>query len=409
MTVISPDPRQLGNRLTQGMRGARGAVRAHAQFTHAGCSACTAASFRWRADTCARAARTLRGIRIVARDLDPDHGRAAVRHVLCPGHAMTRSACFTALALASSLASSAGAEEPAVTNDAPMESAPAAASPAPTAVAAPASPYALPFQLRPITQPTLVRVESASAWHGKDSTGFDDFNDVAILTTGYAFTKTTGVGLRLPFVYNAPSGDGAPGRIFQLANPAIAVTHTPFPAETVRFAFMAAASVPVGQGGSADASAASKYANTTGMLTRLSMDNMLFLPNDMAVATGLSCAYVHAGLTVQADVTMLNTFKVREVAGDATRTNGLAALGAGYFFLPSLSANAELLYQHWITTPAAVAADPSKRHNLSALVGVRHHHKFDWGWARPGLAIAQGVDGPIQHTTEVRLDVPFVF
>lgn len=313
---------------------------------------------------------------------------------------MTRSTALAALALAFTFAPSARADEPAAAPEPAL-----AATPAP----APASPYALPFQLRPITQPTVLRLESASAWHGKGSTGFDDFNDVAILTAGYAFTKTTGVGVRLPFVYNAPSGDGAPGAIVQLANPALSITHTPFPAESVRFAFMAAASVPVGQGGSADASTASKYANTTGMLTRLSMDNMLFLPNDMAVATGLSCAYVHDGLTVQADLTMLSTFKVREVAGDAARTNGLAALGAGYFFLPDISANAELLYQHWLTTPASVAADSSKRHNLSALIGVRHHHKFDWGWLRPGLAIAQGVDGPIRETTEVRLDVPFVF
>lgn len=313
---------------------------------------------------------------------------------------MKRTASKSAFALVLSLGAWAHAEEPAA-----APAAEPAAAPAP----APASPYALPFQLRPIVQPTLLRLEGAWAWHDNDGTGARAFQEVTILTAGYAFTKTTGVGLRLPFVYNSPSGANAPDRILQVANPVLAITHTPFPTEPLRFAFMAAASVPVGHGGSADASAASTRANSAAMLTRLSMDNMLFLPNDLSVATGISCAYVRDGLTVQADLTMLNTFKNREVTGDASRTNGLAALGAGYFFTPEISANAELLYQHWLTTPGAVAKDSSKRHNLSALVGVRYHHKFAWGVMRPGVAFAQGVDGPNAETTEVRLDVPFIF
>ena len=41
--------------------------------------------------------------------------------------------------------------------------------------------------------------------------------------------------------------------------------------------------------------------------------------------------------------------------------------------------------------------------------GARFHHKFDGGWARPGLAVAQGLDGPTEKHTVVRIDLPFVF
>ncbi len=286
---------------------------------------------------------------------------------------------------------------------------PPAVSPAPAPTPAPANPYALPFQLRPIVQPTLGRLETAAAWHGVDSTKYAGFNDVGILTVGYAATKSTGFGLRVPFVYNAPDGPGAPASILQFANPAVVVTHTPFPTEPIRVGFSGAVSIPVGNGKGMAGSAAAKAANTTGMLTRLAMDNLLFLPNDLSFASGVSCAYVAGGLTIQADVTMLNTFKVRKAPGDNARTNGLMGVGAGYFLTPSVSVGAELLYQHWLTTPAAVAVDDLLRSNLSGLVGARYHHKTDWGWARPGLALAQGLSGYTDRTTEVRFDLPMIF
>lgn len=276
-------------------------------------------------------------------------------------------------------------------------------------VPAPASPYALPFQLRPISPSNSLRFDTAASFHGVDSSNWKGTSDVSIVTANLALTKTTGFGLRLPFVYNAPSGDGAPSSQFQLGNPALTLTHTPFPADSLRFSFFAAGELPVAPGGGTDASAAAKAANASAQLVRLTMDSLLFLPNDAAVAVGTSCAYVADGLTVQADLTMLNTFKVRDVAGDAARTNGMASLGAGYFLASELSLHGEVLYQHWLTTPAAVAADSSKRHSLSALVGARFHHKLEWGWLRPGLALAQGVDGPVDKHTEVRLDVSVSF
>ncbi len=312
----------------------------------------------------------------------------------------------TTLILAASLSLSSLA----AAGDGPATDALPSPAPMPTVAPAPAAnPYSLPFQLRPIAQPTVLRLETALGWHGVDPSGSAGTNDVTILTAGYAVTKGTGFGLRIPFVYNAPSGDGAPASIFQIANLAASVTHTPFPSDPVRVSFSAALSVPVGNGHGTPPSAAAKAANASSQLTRLAMDNALFLPNDLALATGLSCAYVENGLTLQADLTMLNTFKSREANGDAARTNGLAALGAGYFFLPEVSANVEVLYQHWLTTPEAVAIDAARRSNLSALVGARYHHKFAWGWARPGVALAQGLDGFTKETTEVRVDLPFLF
>ncbi len=303
----------------------------------------------------------------------------------------------TLAALAFASATIARAGEPIADS---IEAAPAEAAPAP---------YAAPFQLRAVMPATVLRLDSAVSFHDRDLSKYEGLANVTIFTAGFKLAPTTGIAVRLPLVYNAPSGVDAPGAQLQVGNAQLLLTHTPFPKDTVRVAFAVAGALPTTAGSGPSPSAEAKATNASAALTRLNMDNMVFLPNDAAVALGTSVAYVSSGLTVQVDATLLNTFKVREAAGDANRTNFLVGLGVAYFITPEVSVGLELTGQHWLSTPAAVAADESLRHTHAALVGGRYHHKFDAGWFRPGVAIAQGLDGPVSTHKEFRVDLPFVF
>jgi hypothetical protein len=146
------------------------------------------------------------------------------------------------------------------------------------------------------------------------------------------------------------------------------------------------------------------------------MDNALFAPNDLALITGASAAYVDGGLTVQAEATLFELIRVRGAAvqPDKEKTNLTSGLYAGYFVVKQVSIGGELRYQRYLSTPSFVAADPTSaiRDTLSAAVGVRTHWKLDaTQWIRPGVSYTRGLDDPMKGRSFniVQLDLLYAY
>lgn len=324
-------------------------------------------------------------------------------------------ACFCATLFA--VAESAGqAPEPPA---APPITQPTPAVAPPAATPAKPPPYSLPWGIRPAQPVSVLRLDTVIAPHtvkADDGTVKDETTVVGMALASYKVTPYFSPFLRMGFVQN---GDAA-GATNLAAGGTLGV-----PLEgPVRVAFFLGFAFPLGSGGGdkpdTEAAAADwQKAGATvrkGILTRSAMDNAMFAINDFTIFPGLDVAYVAHGLTVQAEVTILNLTRARaeKAQVDTSKTNLTTGLHVGYFFIPMLSAGVELRYQHWLSTPAAVAADPTgdSRNNVSFAAGVRgHFNLYKSLWIRPGVSYGRLLDLPASNSDYnlIQIDVPILF
>ena len=166
-----------------------------------------------------------------------------------------------------------------------------------------------------------------------------------------------------------------------------------------RFAACAGLGLPIASGGGDSPSTEAKAAISSGALARAGMDNAMFGPNDLSLSIGGDVAFVRAGFYAQAEATLIQAFRVRaaDTQPDASKTNSTFGLGLGYFLIPQLTANAELRYQRFLSTPAAVQADPTgaARDSLSVGLGARAHFSIQRVKFHPGFSVAFGLDDPL--------------
>ena len=149
------------------------------------------------------------------------------------------------------------------------------------------------------------------------------------------------------------------------------------------------------------------------------MDNALFQVNYMTPIVGAGIGYVANGLTLQAEVTLLEVLRVRGATQDkdAARTNITAGLHFGWFVIPQLSIGTELRYQFWASNGTIEKGkDPTRIDNWTLGIGPRGHVELnDKMWLRPGLSLTMGLDLPTGFSGGgleykiVQVDVPFVF
>lgn len=301
----------------------------------------------------------------------------------------------------------------------PLQAPTAAAPPeAPVPAAPKPPPYSLPWQLRPVLAKTVLRAETAFAFM-KDPRTSESGNTAAMMLLGsYAITPELAPMVRLGLVANSPPG-AAPADV-AIVNPVLGATYSLTLPAHLKLAFFLAVAVPIGMGSGDTPAKSVAAASRSGILARSAMDNAMFAVNDFTIFPGIDLAYVNAGFTAQAEVTLLQLFRVDGGGGpvppnkDATKTNFTAGLHLGYFILPQLSLSGEIRYQRWLSTPAAVAADKTgaSRDNLTFAVGPRLHFKLGQGvWFRPGIAYARGLDNPMSASgyNIVQLDLPFLF
>ncbi|HVK72752.1 MAG TPA: hypothetical protein VM734_05505 [Kofleriaceae bacterium] len=272
-------------------------------------------------------------------------------------------------------------------------------------------PYALPWQLRPIAPGNVVRSDTTVAGYATaDGRGA---TVASTLLASYKVSPTVAPLVRVAVVRDLPpAGAGAT----TMSNPLLGVLYGKPLAPAVKLGLFAAFTVPVGGGGGDTPDAARAAANRAGIAARSSMDNALFAVNDHALIGGADLAYVAGGLTVQAELTVFQLTRVRggDVQPDKAKTNFTSGLHAGWFARPWLSVGGELRYQRWLSTPQAVAGDPTgaSRDNLTAAAGLRGHIALPGKrWLRPGLAYARALDDPMRGKGYdiVQVDVPFVF
>ena len=270
-----------------------------------------------------------------------------------------------------------------------------------------ASRYSMPWQLRPAAAATALRADTAVAVSDPQTTA------ATMLLGSWQVAPNLAPFLRLGVVSNSPDqGDGAT----ILVNPAFGATYAAALRDDVKLALFLGLTAPVGQGGGNSPDAAMAPTRNAGILARSAMDNAMFAVNDFTVFPGVGLAWVAYELTLQVEATLLQLTRVRgeDVQPDSSKTNFTSGVHAGYFIVPIMSLGMDLRYQRWLSTPAAVDADPTGtlRDNATIAVGPRFHFAMgDAGWLRPGISYTHPLDDPMSANGYriVQIDLPFVF
>lgn len=347
-------------------------------------------------------------------------GIGLIAALLCSG--------FSRPARAQSVPSSASfvpSASPAVPGDPSGASSSSSAQPGRAAEGLPSpAPYSVPWQLRPIVAPTVIRVESSLAFYEDASSG-RGATSATILTAAYRIPGTgpLSAGLaplvRLALVADAPPSSNLPksagGAAF--VNPLLGLAYAVKLEHGLRLNTFFGVTLPIGGGGGDSPSPGAANARAKGLNARAQLDNALFAVNDLTLVPGLGIAYVKSGLTVQLEATLLHLMRVRgsAVQAESSKTNLTLGLHVGYFLADYLSVGAELRYQRWLNAPFAVERDASERprDNLTLAIGPRFHIPLGAVKFRPGLSYQRGLDKPLAASTPnyhiVQLDLPLFF
>lgn len=301
----------------------------------------------------------------------------------------------------------------------PADPAPAVLEPsADAAVVAPKpkpAPYSLPFQLRPVLALNVVRLDTSIGFYENPASGESGNAVASMLLLSKKITDDFAPLLRFGVVSNNPP-EGAGDSAVNFLNPVIGAAYALTFGPEWKLGLFLGVAVPVGSGGGNDPEPERGLANATGIRVRSAMDNAMFAVNDFTVFPGVGLAYVAHGLTVQAEVTVLQLTRVRgdEAQPDKSKTNFTTGLHAGYFFAPWVSAAVELRHQRWLSTPKFVENDATDtlRDTTTVAFGPRFHAKLgETLWMRPGISLTLPIDDPMQDSKYkiVQLDFPFPF
>lgn len=292
-------------------------------------------------------------------------------------------------------------------------------------VAAPPKPkYSLPWGLRPGIAPTVLRSDTSLVL--SDPQG----NAVAsTLTGGYRIIPNLGVYARAALTYSSPAQPPAtmampmPPKVESataFSNPLVFGLYTPKVTDGLWVPLFLGATAPIGSGGGNDQDVPKYKAQAQGLWARSAMDNALFAVNYFTVAGGAGVVWIRDRLTVQAEFTVLELFRARgdkklptgkKLEVDDTRTNSTLGLHVGYAVIDLLTLSAELRYQRWLSEPAAVELDPTKRDQMTAGIGARVNLPVGKVTVRPGIAYFHPIDNPMAdwESRILTFDVPVLF
>jgi hypothetical protein len=267
--------------------------------------------------------------------------------------------------------------------------------------------YSLPWQLRPVTPMSYVRLDNAFAFYGVGGTTI-----VNQLSGSYRIIPRISVLAKLTVANDSPpNGAGA----FGFANPLIGAQAGFWPAKSLKLGLFLGFALPVGMGGGFPADASQVDTVRKAMLARSGFDDPLFMPDYFGTWPGLDVAYVTHGFTAQAEVSLPVMNRVRGPQNErSTNVELQLGLHGAYFIFPWLSAGLDLRHARWLSTPSFVSADTSGtvRDDSTIEVGARFHVKVtdDITW-RPGLSMAFGLDDPMAGASYkvVHIDLPFQF
>lgn len=293
-----------------------------------------------------------------------------------------------------------------------------AATPPADAPAPKAPPYSLPFQLRPVAPGNVVRSDTAFAMY-ENAAGEGGTAVASMLLASYKVTPNLAPLVRLGIAQNSPPDAPAgtmpppPESGVSFLNPVLGAIFAPELPKPLKLGLFLGVTLPIGTGGGDDPDPAQAAANAAGIPARSAFDNAMFAVNYLTVFPGVDFAYVDAGLTLQAEVTVFQLLKTRGPdAADDSNTNFTGGLHAGYFLIPELSLGAEIRHQRWLSTPTPVESNEDLRDTTTFAVGPRVHLKLgETMWLRPALAFAMPLDKPMSDSKHkiIQLDLPFAF
>lgn len=286
-------------------------------------------------------------------------------------------------------------------------------------------PYSLPWQLRPVIAGNALRSDTSIMMVKPSGADSGSTTIATSLLFSYKVTDELAPLVRLGYVTHSPAKPSAvedSGSAF--LNPVLGALYAPKLAGPIKLGAFLGVALPFGSNGGDDPEPKNTQALGAGFNARAQMDNAMFAVNYFTVFPGVGVAYVADGLTVQAELTVLQLMRVRAkddtkpgYEPDSSKTNLTSGVHVGYFVIPMLSLGAELRYQRWLSSPERppVDARDSTRDNLSVAAGPRFH--FEVGekmWLRPGIAYARFLDKPansdaIDSHHIVQIDVPFAF
>jgi Putative MetA-pathway of phenol degradation len=282
------------------------------------------------------------------------------------------------------------------------------AAPAP---APPPPPYSLPWLLRPATPASVLRLDETFAFFEDPSTDQGGATYVTSLIATYRINPRWVPIFRQTFIQNEPPGTSPSASAF--SNPLVGINYFDPLGGGWRWTGFFASTIPVGSGGGDTPDTAKAAAQSAAIPARSAMDNALFAVNYWTVIGGLGLARITPGLTLQAEVTVLQLTRARGPdTQDKSRTNFTAGLHAGHFFSPKLSFGAEVRLQRWLTNAAPVRSDPSARQQCTLGLGPRLHFKLGGKrWLRPGLSYTRAFDDPMKRNGYdiLQLDVPLAY
>lgn len=271
------------------------------------------------------------------------------------------------------------------------------------------APLSLAWNLRSPVPGSTVRLDSVAAtFVDKDVRGE---TYASTFTFAYKIFPRFAPLVRVTSFFNEPATGPKAGGV---SNPVVGVVWGPPVHGALKVAVFAGVALPLGSGGGNDGTPARIAAEKAAALARSAMDNSMFAVNDLTPTVGVDLAYVDHGLTLQAEATLFELFRMRgeAVQSDEYKTNFTTGAHVGYFLVSWLAASAELRYQRYLTTPAAVAMNPAARDNLTVAAGLRFLFKLDAHHVlRPGVSVARALDQPLSDRTYeiVQLDLPFSF
>jgi opacity protein-like surface antigen len=327
---------------------------------------------------------------------------------------LTAATTFVALAAAAPAAFAEATQAPATSDVASNVAA------APTPPPPPPPPYSLPWQLRPVTVGNVVRLDTTLAFYENPNLTADASGETvaSMLLASYKITPDLAPLIRLGIVQNSEPGP-ALNRATAFVNPIVGLTYSKKLSGPFRLGTFLGATLPIGMGGGKrPAVSDTATAVRRGIQARSGMDNAMYAVNYMTGIVGLGGAYIANKLTIQAEATLLQLFRVRNETldgkpfeVDSKRTNLTAGLHVGYFLAPFVSLGAEYRFQRWLSTPDAVDKNPDLRDTQTVAFGPRFHFKLGNTWLRPGISYATAVDKPLKDASYhmVQVDVPAVF
>ena len=283
---------------------------------------------------------------------------------------------------------------------------------APPLGAPPPAPYSLPFQLRPAAVANTVRFDASAGFWKNGAPDSGNTEVVGIIASRKISSRVALLG-RISLIDNNPPSTSSERATTVISNPLLGATFLRARPRGVRQSLFVAATVPMGSGGGDSPQPGKTAALSRAIATRSAMDNALFAVNYFTLIGGASLARVTQGATVQAEVTVLQLFRVRgPESQDKRRTNFTAGLHVGRSFRPVFSAGAELRYQRWLTDAAPVRANRQARETTTLAFGPRFHFKVGGTkWIRPGVSFPLPLDEPLSGSKYriLQIDVPISF